>query len=64
MDDRLPASDIVLRASNVEQTAIAEAVLSVAVEIAFESMGLRPDLLPVNQPPLTTDHRPLTTDHF
>ena len=63
VDDRLPASDIVLRASNVEQTAIAEAVLSAAVEITFESMGLRPDLLPVNQPPLTTDHRPLTTDH-
>jgi [glutamine synthetase] adenylyltransferase / [glutamine synthetase]-adenylyl-L-tyrosine phosphorylase len=51
------ARDSVLRASNVEQTALAEAVLSIAVEIALESMGLTPN----HQSP-TTDHRPLTTD--
>ncbi len=61
--DRWPVDrgglDQELRASNIEQTALAEAVLSIAVEIALESIGLTPDHRP---PALTTDHRPLTTD--
>jgi len=38
---RLSASDDVLRASNLEQTALAEAVLSEAVEIVLESMDFK-----------------------
>jgi glutamate-ammonia-ligase adenylyltransferase len=58
-DERLPASDEALRASNIEQTALAEAVLSVATEIALESMRLSSNLqLPaLDRPPLTTDLR-------
>ncbi|HTG17854.1 MAG TPA: hypothetical protein VK747_21580, partial [Blastocatellia bacterium] len=52
------ARDFALRASNVEQTALAEAVLSIAVEIALESMDLTP-----SRHSSATDHRPLTTDH-
>ena len=49
--------DEALRASNVEQTSLAEAVLSVALEIALESMGIE------SHGPATTGHRPPATDH-
>jgi glutamate-ammonia-ligase adenylyltransferase len=48
------AHDSVLRASNIEQTALAEAVLSVAVEIAVESLGIY--RVPA------TDHQPQTNE--
>jgi glutamate-ammonia-ligase adenylyltransferase len=49
--------DDALRASNSEQTALAEAVLSLAVEISLESFGLTAD----PRPP-TTDHRSMAAD--
>jgi len=59
----LTASDYALRASNSEQTALAEAVLSIAVEIALESMDLTPHRSAADHRPLTTDHSPPAADH-
>ena len=48
----LPGRDSALRASNIEQTALAEAVLSIAVEIALDSLCPTPDhrTLPADLP--------------